>query len=635
MLKIKLINMPFASISRPSIGLTQLKSLVDSNFAGQVTTDILYLNHDFAPYIGRNFYHRLADSMDHHTTGLGDWIFRQIAFPQTQDNTEAYFQRCYPLHTERFQMLRKHVEEKRAGLEDFFDKLISKYELDQSDIVGMSSTFAQNVASFAMARKLKERNPSQIIVMGGANCESTMGREIARQVADVDYVFSGSSLKSFPRFVQHVLAQEFEKCNSINGVFSKSNCGSKKGSLISLEKSAPVAEVGDDLDINTRIDLDYGPYLELLDKNFPGENISPALLIETSRGCWWGQRAHCTFCGLNGGSMIYRSMNPELAVEQFKELFKYSPRVSLVETVDNIMPKSYVQEVLPLLDTPPTTHIFYEVKADLSEEDVRVLSQSNVRLIQPGIEALNTSTLKLMRKGTSVFQNLNLLKLCIKYDVRPSWNLLVGFPGEGEEVYQKYIADLPQLTHLYPPSGAFPVRFDRFSPYFVKAEEYGLNLKPIDFYELTYPFEKESLGNLAYYFADQNFSANYFTEMVKWISQLRERVDAWLGLWDNEKYASQPHLYFKDGGQSTVIYDSRSGKTVEHEVGVVGKQVLELLNKPKGISTVAKELSHIPDFDADLQIRLLKERGLVFEEDRRFMNLVLSQEPAPMTVGKH
>lgn len=56
------------------------------------------------------------------------------------------------------------------------------------------------------------------------------------------------------------------------------------------------------------------------------------------------------------------------------------------------------------LDTPPGMSMVYEVKADLDEDDFRDLARARVMRIQAGIEALNTSTLKLMRKGTSVFQ---------------------------------------------------------------------------------------------------------------------------------------------------------------------------------------------------------------------------------------
>jgi radical SAM superfamily enzyme YgiQ (UPF0313 family) len=198
--------------------------------------------------------------------------------------------------------------------------------------------------------------------------------------------------------------------------------------------------------------------------------------------------------------MKYRAMSSTEAIEQFRPLFKYSGRVVEFHCVDNIMPKQCLKDVLPFLETPSTMRIFYEVKVDLSKEDLGTLSDARVKRIQPGIESLATSTLKLMRKGTTAHQKVQFLKHCALHGIERSWNLLIGFPGEQEGVYKKYIADLPALVHLPPPSGVFPVRFDRFSPSFMRAAEYDLKLRPLELYELVYPFPAESLTQLAYFF---------------------------------------------------------------------------------------------------------------------------------------
>ena len=60
-----------------------------------------------------------------------------------------------------------------------------------------------------------------------------------------------------------------------------------------------------------------------------------------------------------------------------------------------------------------------------------------------------------MRKGTTAFQNIGLLKECLAHGVVPDWNLLIGFPGEPEQVFEKYVRDLPKLVHLPPPGAPF------------------------------------------------------------------------------------------------------------------------------------------------------------------------------------
>jgi ribosomal peptide maturation radical SAM protein 1 len=626
MFKIVLVNMPFASASRPSLGLTQLQSVLRRTFPEQVWVEIAYLNLDFAHHFGPEYYDSLASSMEHHASGLGDWFFRQAAFPSAPDNTDVYFQRFYPHQNETNQQLKQLVRNKRAELPGIFAALIDKYGLDTANLVGFTSTFTQNVASFALARAVKEKNPSVITVVGGANCESVMGREIARQVPQIDYVFSGPALKSFPEFMRRCLAGEPGDCRDIPGVFCKATAQpSSAFPILGQEKQVP--DRGEELELDAMVELDYKPFLDLFYSNFPHLQREASILFETSRGCWWGEKAHCTFCGLNGDSMAYKAMKPENALKQFANVFQYADRCAMFECVDNIMPKNYLTEVFPNIRAPQDSVIFYEVKASLSESDLAILSRAGVKHLQPGIESLANSTLKLMKKGTTSFQNLSFLHNCIKHGIRPSWNLLVGFPGEQEEVYRRYLHDLPMFAHLFPPEGVFSVRFDRFSPYFDHAKEYGLDLHPMDYYTLTYPFAKQALFNLAYYFLDHNFQASYFVTMISWIGKLREKIEAWKKVWQADSGKFQPKLFFENQGRSTTIQDTRSGQLVKHDVGFIGKTILDCAALPRTAEGIAQHLASIPDLDVEIEIRRLQSLGLLFQEGDKYMNLVTPEEP--------
>lgn len=99
-----------------------------------------------------------------------------------------------------------------------------------------------------------------------------------------------------------------------------------------------------------------------------------------------------------------------------------------------------------------------------------------------------------------------------------------------------------------------------------KAQEYGLNLEPMDFYSYVYPFDKESIKNVAYYFADTNIAAEYSTTMIRWYGKIQERIEAWIGKWNRPAESTPPQLYFKQNGHGTVIYDSRFDKAVEHKL---------------------------------------------------------------------
>lgn len=606
MRRIALINMPFANLALPSIALTQLKAIAEEQLPGEVSVEILYLNHDFGRYAGRTFYDYLADSMEAHTSGLGDWIFRQAVSPTLADNTEAYLGRYFPRTDAEHMRLRESIARFRAGLDGFMDELIEKYRLAQYDIVGFTSMFMQNAANLSMSRKLKERNPGITILMGGANCEFPMGAVLAEKFENIDFVFSGPALKSFPEFLRYWIAGNIDCCRSIRGILSRTKARSERGS----------ETVGEDLAIDVPIKLDFEPYLKQYEEYFPEASIKPSLPFETSRGCWWGERSHCTFCGLNGVSMAYRAMKPDSAIALFNSLFRYEGRIASLSAVDNILPKSYLRDVLPFLKTPEGLTIFYEVKADLSEEDIATLKRARVDQIQPGIEALATSTLKLMKKGTTAFQNIQLLKLCCQYGITPHWNLLVGFPGEGPESYMQYLDVLPRILHLPPPSGPFPVRFDRFSPYFYKADSYNLELKPLDFYSFVYPLEEEDMRDLAYYFYDNNFAADYFLVMAEWIERVNAEITKWRQRWSTASADTTPQLYFKD--ERTII-DSRSGIAIERSVSETGKAILDLLSRPVRIEGIVEKFGPA----AMREIEALDKLQLIFRENDRLLSLMI------------
>jgi magnesium-protoporphyrin IX monomethyl ester (oxidative) cyclase len=341
-------------------------------------------------------------------------------------------------------------------------------------------------------------------------------------------------------------------------------------------------------------------------------------MFETSRGCWWGERAHCTFCGLNGGAMSYRAMKPDQAVALIESLVRrYGHKAAHLESADNILPREYLSEVLPRLNLPPNLTMFYEVKADLKEQDVKVLAEAGVRRIQPGIESIATQTLKSMRKGTTAFQNIRLLMNCLRYGVRPSWNLLVGFPNDdASHVYETYLECLPTLFHLPPPRGVGRVRFDRFSPYFVNADRFGLDLEPVDYYRMCFPFDEASLFDLAYYFSDRTPRPKYKTDLENVFPRLRDIVKSWRKRWlETGLSRTRPELSIVRDAARTIVRDTRLDQAKEHVLSETECSLLHDLRTPQA-TTDAR-------FDRE-GLQLLQDKGLVFVERGKAMSLMPS-----------
>jgi ribosomal peptide maturation radical SAM protein 1 len=248
---------------------------------------------------------------------------------------------------------------------------------------------------------------------------------------------------------------------------------------------------------------DFSDYFDALESSHLGPAIRPGLVAETSRGCWWGAVKHCTFCGLNGGGMTFRSKSPRRTLDEF-EFLAARWGIDSLEIVDNILDMKYFNDVLPQLrDSPRTWRIFYETKSNLKRGQVRALADAGVHWIQPGIESLHSKVLSLIDKGAFAYQQVLLLKWARESGVRLSWNMLWGFPDEDDAWYAEMAEIVPALTHLQPPSGPSKVRFDRFSPYFNRAAEYKLRLRPLPMTDLIYPLSDDDRFDQSYFFVDE------------------------------------------------------------------------------------------------------------------------------------
>jgi magnesium-protoporphyrin IX monomethyl ester (oxidative) cyclase len=163
----------------------------------------------------------------------------------------------------------------------------------------------------------------------------------------------------------------------------------------------------------------------------------------------------------------------------------------------------YFQSVLPELARQGAPYkLFYETKANLRRDQIRILAEAGVMWIQPGIEGFHDSLLRLMAKGNSAMINLQLLKYTREFGIYSTWLMLFGFPGEDDAWHAETAAWLPLVFHLQPPKCIGKVLYDRFSLYQKNPEHYGIRLRPAPAYESVYPVEMSALDDLAYFFSE-------------------------------------------------------------------------------------------------------------------------------------
>ncbi len=533
MSEVALVLMPFAAPQRPSIALGLLKaSLAPLKIESRVYyANLWYVEAMSLEAVMRAERHRVECL-------VGEWIFASAAFPDYQPDAQDY----YALLPDMTPEVRELVTRLRELSPEFIDLAARRILRDQPRVVACSSMFAQHCASLALLRRVKQLAPEVITVMGGANCEGPMGKITHEAFPWVDYLVNGEAEAVFPKLCADLLAG---RRSSLAGVLTPYTRG---------KVEEPERLVIDQLDSSPT--PDYDDYFETLEASPLRALLMPGLLIETSRGCWWGQKHHCTFCGLNGSGMGYRSKSAERILEEFQGL---AARYRLLDfaVVDNIINMAHLKTVLPFLAAlPERFNLFYETKANLRREQVRLLSEAGVNWIQPGIESMHDEVLKLMDKGTTALINVQLLKWCREYGLQVTWNMLMGFPEEKPEWYEEMAAWLPLIFHLQPPTGSGMVRYDRFSPYHTNPEKYGITLSPCPTYRFVYPLSPEQLSDMAYFFEDQPGSIRRLERQQHEgpLQASREVIRAWKR---SSRQSLPPILSVHDDGTTLHFLDTR------------------------------------------------------------------------------
>ena len=533
------MQMPYAAVEHASIGLGILQSEIRER---GLACRSLYPNLDWYSVLGASLYNSISASPAQDL--VGEWTFSEAAFGPIPDNEERFLKFvCGRSSMARRASPIEELRQARALVSEFLDGGVEKVLSLNPQIVGCSSTFEQNCASLALLRRIKERAPNVVTVMGGANCEGPMGVTLVRNFPWLDYVVSGDGDKIAVTLFQSILSGKPEEPY---GVLSR-NPESWKGP----EGSTPRATF-------TAMDKVavpyYDDYFDALEQS--GLDLLPGLLVETSRGCWWGQKHHCTFCGLNAGGMNYRSKSGERVLQEF-EFLSSRFGVDGFEVVDNILDHSHLKSIMPQLAARPDPfRIFYETKSNLKREQMKLLAEAGVVWIQPGIENLHDEVLRLMDKGSTGLMNVQLLKHAREFGVRVIWNFLACFPGEKDEWYVEMNDWIPLLHHLQPPGGVVPIRYDRFSPYHSNPDRYDIRIQTAGAYSAVYPLPPEELAQLAYFFEDRPELP--LREDRRMSTPGRSALKKALPVWTRAFWQESAILSAVERPEGTLILDTRS-----------------------------------------------------------------------------
>ena len=449
---------------------------------------------------------------------------------------------------------------------------LARIEQNRPDLVGLTTSFNQLLPALWLARVIKRQAPRITIVLGGAACAQPMADRIVDAYPQIDRVVSGPGERP----------------------------------LLALGRGADPPEKllanREPFELDVLPMPDYRAFLEAAEAT----GCVKALTFESSRGCWWGQRVHCAFCGLNGADLEYREKSTARVLDELLTLWRQH-RKNLY-AVDAILSRGHLRGVMPELAALKTgPMLMYEVKANLDQADVALLRRARVRSVQVGLESLSTPLLKLLRKGTDTIRNLAVLKWCRERGIVVWWNQLFGIPGEELQHYQAQISLMQHIPQLPPPELTNRIRIDRYSPYFANFREHGwTELRPLAAYRSLHPqLADDALFDIAYHFEGTGGVSTdaYAAGFVDAVQQWRDRHAQGDGL-------------FLDPDQGLVR--NGAGRGTRLSAGAVLDRVLECTHD---VAPIERVLQQAGCRRADLDE--LARHGIVYIEGGRVLNLAV------------
>lgn len=314
---------------------------------------------------------------------------------------------------------------------------ISEILATGADVVGISVMTDRLYASLQIAQEIKEKAPNLSVVFGGAHINAT-GPDVMANLELGAYVDACFMKESEDTFVEYL------------------NDGSPAG-LIYRDDAGQVQQ---NPAVIPTFNLDDLPFPDMRDvSNVPAYYTpffrhGPMVTMMATRGCPYT----CSFCDVptNMGKK-YRHRSPENLVKeiQFHQKVSGVNNFSFKDSIFNLRRNDTMEFCELLLQKNIKINWACNSRVDtLREEVVQMMAKAGCRVINFGVESMNTDVLKLMNKKNTMDDIAKCITMCRSAGIASTAYYMVGNEGETQESYYQ---GLNQLIALNPTLASFSI----------------------------------------------------------------------------------------------------------------------------------------------------------------------------------
>lgn len=588
-LKTALISMPWALFNRPSIQLGCLKSFLDTHSDFQTDTFHPYLH--LAQAIGTHLYYQISIN-----AWAGEALFAPLLHPEkTADSKRLYLSSMKGVikSLPDYEKLLAVVEKSQLDYLQSMD--VQRYTL-----IGFSVCFSQLTSSLFLAKKIKEVSPQTLVVFGGSSCSGELGESLLKHYPFIDFIINGEGEGPL-----------LELCNYLDR---------KRPDLpVSILSSRPFPREGHPVNLQSLNNLPpphYEQYFEEVKDVFPTQPFIPVLQVEFSRGCWWNK---CTFCNLNLQWENYRLKKSERMAQEVLYLAKKYEILHFAFTDNALPPKEADQFFQNIAEQNLDFDFFAEIRSITSNDRLQLYSQGCLKTAQIGIEALSNSLLKKMAKGTSVMDNIAVMKMCCENNIQLEGNLIINFPATSEQEIAETLENL-EFVLPYSPLQTASFFLGHGSPIHKSPKAHNISaIVPHNNNRSLFP--KKYLNTMVLltnsYRGDKQFQTKLWrpvTEKVKnWQKLHREKVGKKL-------------LSYKDGNTFLIIrQEGLHAAPLLHRLRGLSRKIYLFCQGPQKVEDILSNFPTIREDSLLTFIEAMSRKKLMFKDDDVVLSLAVRE----------
>lgn len=330
------------------------------------------------------------------------------------------------------------------------------------NIIGFSIlSMTQFIATLTLAFRFKETNPGVKIVLGGPWVTMFAGElaEYRELFGFYDIIVQGEGELPFLEILKSRSPADYRSIP--NTWYQENGRFRKPGGIYHADlKELPGPDYGD---------LPLRAY-----------RVPKPVLVQGSRGCYWGK---CAFCVHTSGVHNYmakttRTRPLSRVLEDIDMLVKtHNPRFIVFADV-SVSPARCrkLSEAFIKRKYRFRWFIFLRFEEGFDEDLFRLMSEANCSMLNFGLESGSQRVLDLIDKGTNLSTARRILEDALKFDFRITLHSMAGLPGETETELRQTIDLVKEyIPHVYD-SFTEIFRLEKGTRIFLDPDRYGITI---------------------------------------------------------------------------------------------------------------------------------------------------------------